>query len=251
VASDLFASRDQKFGRLLPWHSVLSGPGDLLARDQYRPEALVQLALLVTVVVATGVAMKRGRTATIPILAIPVWGTFAVLSVLRFGVADRFVSFLLVPLSLLGAIALSAAFAVRGALLRALLVAVIMVAFVISARDFWHIARPIDDVPFENFLDSAEFVNGTHIDTVVSNSTHHEGLDYYLRPDLGIIRRTDRLERFLCRAEPPFVYIDHPFVSDEPSVACLERRGVPRHVFRQRGRGRRIVVYVVRDRPSG
>jgi hypothetical protein len=245
VASDVFKSRDQNFGRTLPWHSFVTGPGDLIARDQNHRPVLVHLVLIVTVVAATFVATRLRRASTILILVVPVCGTFALLSILRFGVADRFVSFLQVPLSLLMAIGFSAAFAVPALVPRLLLVAGIVALLAVPIREFRHVADRVDTLPVENFRGSAGFVNSTGIRTVVTNSTRPDGLEYYLRPHLGIARRPGRLERLLCGARPPFVYIDHLFMSREPSVRCLEREGASKHVFRQRGRGRHIDVYVV------
>jgi hypothetical protein len=245
VASDVFKSRDQSFGRVLPWHSFLTGPGDLLGRDQNRRPVLLQLVLIVTLVAAIFVATRLGRASTIVILVVPVCGTFAVLSILRFGVADRFVSFLLVPLSLVMAIGFSAAFAVPTLVPRLLLVAGIAALLVMPIREFRHVADRVDTLPIENFRGTARFVNSTGVRTVFTNSTRPDGLKYYLRPHLGIARRPGRLEQFLCGVKPPFVYIDHPFMSREPSVRCLEREGASKHVFRQRGRGRHIDVYVV------
>jgi hypothetical protein len=251
VASDLLASRDQHYGTPLPWHSALTGPGGLVARDLQDQTTLVHLALLVTVVAAGVAAARRDRMATIAILVVPVCGTFTVLSALRYDVADRFISFLLVPVALTAAIGFSAAFAVRAVLVRVLLLAVIAVVLAASARGFRHEANRVARRPFEDFRGAAELVNATGIGTVVSNSARPDGLRFYLRPDLGLVARKGRLERFLCSADPPFVFIDHPFRSYEPRLRCLERDGASVHVFRQRGRGRRITVYVLRHRSPG
>jgi hypothetical protein len=144
----------------------------------------------------------------------------------------------------------------RERVLRPVVIAVGVVAVLVLARET--IAEEEERaLPRENFKAAAEVVEGTGIDTVVTDSIRPTGLQYYLGDELQVLPRSE-IERLLCDRSRGVVYIQHvPLPSWFPEyrvpadVECAVDRDAARVRVPQRGRGFAIDVWIApgRDRP--
>jgi hypothetical protein len=252
----LGASR-QSFGQPLPWYGFASGP----FRDLLAPELLVAVhginpasaltlapgasapipgtsgwptwiaAALVLVAFAVTVRVPRERFLALACL-VPALFTYAVLDLGRIHTVDRFASFLLLPLLALSAIGLvtiarwvvsrhAAAFlAGSGAI--AATAGVAFAAFLLVRTD--DMLRAMQATPYENDELVAAVVRTASISPVLTNFNGGD-TSYYLGRQTASRRSAGQLEALFCSPADRLTYLDELLAPDQPSTACLRRRG--------------------------
>jgi hypothetical protein len=281
VLGDLLASSAQHDGALLAWRSVLLGPSrDLLAPNVslLLTRASVDLdEAVATAVLAAGVftLWRRPERMLVLLLLAPAIFTYLILKLSGFyvvdlfvghsalpmlDITDRFTSFLLLPLLALcaaGLVALGrwlAGVPLRLAGLPAirpfgsLVVAGALLASLIALADIDHLARGNAKVPMESDREVAAIVRGSGIGvgSVVTNSTHRAGFEYYLN---GIVATysPSQLGPLFCTKPAPFVYIEHRLYAKPADTTCLKERGAVSIRVPQR-RALPTIVWIVRNR---
>lgn len=270
VLGQLLTASQQNFGPQLAWYGFASGPfSDLLA-----PELLVlvhgvgattsqTLAPGVSsavpgtsgwttwvpaaiVLTGFGAAIARERFLALGCLA-PAVFTYAVLDAARAHTVNRFASFLLLPLLILGAIALVTAARLTTVRRSGAVAALVCAAFMLWRTD--EMLNATLAAPYENDREVADLVRGARIDDVLSNSDGGD-TDFYLRRRAVSTRTTSQLQAVFCRADGPFVYLDELLAPSQPPTACLVRRGavsiqVPQRHTRGATAGSPFVVWLV------
>lgn len=256
VITELYASSDQVFGTTVPWHGVVTGPYRYLFAPSVNRLFTDATAVGVTAfVVTTGFGIwelvRTQRRWMLAHLLAPVMGTFALLAITNIWIVTRYVSFLLFYVMVIAAVGIVAAVRAlppvryaRGAATAAL-VALTLFALVKHERLAAYYAR----VPWEAFAMMGEVVDSASPELVLSNTARLVGVEYYVDKPVVVIEEAD-FESKVCRADRPFVFIDHSFMSWAPDTTCLAENGGSRIRLRQRGRGRRIDVWIVPAAPG-
>jgi hypothetical protein len=267
LVDDVVRSSNQRFGRLLPWNGFLTGPFDDIARRQVSNLVPGQIEWMterwfvaVVCVVVIGLSIRRllriGEGLVLAHLVVPIVGTYLVLTIGRFYVSPRFVSFLLPYVLLLLALGIWEAVDLvrRTSMLTPLvLVGVVLVAIVGTRHVTQHVGR-LAALPYENPKEAAAVARGTGIDAVLTHSSGAEGLQFYLGSEqLRFITGQEQLDRILCFGRAPFVYIDHSGDGEPPTTnsRCLRTRGatlvrIPQERHSAIGSRERFEVWVVR-----
>lgn len=249
----LLGSTGQQYGDRLPWHTPITGGPVLFgAAFDLTPSTPTGRLVIVAVVVPLLLLGLWEASRTLPRLVAPtvaaVTLTFLALTVLRFYVEQRFLSYLLVPLFVYAGIGAQA-------LLRRRVVAIVGWAALLAAGGAAtvHFVRAADAtirLPFENNRAAAAAVAAaTHGGAVpvVVNTHAPDDLRYYLPPSAYlIVPQQQGLERRLCGPHPHgLVFVQQPFFVATVSTRCLARAGAVPHRFRQRARGHLITVWVL------
>jgi hypothetical protein len=232
VLGDVMTSSGQQFGVQLPWHGVVTAP----LTDLISPSVtllLQHVSLTVTEIIggsliAAGVAalwLVPERYLALALVT-PTLFSYAFLEVGRFYEADRFVSFLELPLLALCAIAL-----VRGGRLLAklrfgrwLAIAGVVGLCLFALGKAESAFKQSTRLPIENFKEVAALVRASGIPTVITNSTKPIGFQYYLGSNGVRLWNPRALEPLFCSNVAPFVYLEHGR-SPLPNAGCLRRRG--------------------------
>jgi hypothetical protein len=232
VLQGVLHSSSQHYGRQLPWLGIATGPLD----DLINPSVSVFISgasistseLIGAALVAAGFTIlwfAPERYLALGMVA-PALFSYAFLEAGRLYEADRFVSFLELPLLALCSVAL-----VRGAWLIGrvtrhrlagvgCLVAFSLFALAEATSSFNRLTR----IPVENFAAVASLVDQSGIPTVVTNSTKPVGFFYYLGPRRVHLMGPSELEPLFCSNVAPFVYLEHGR-SPLAKTGCLLRRG--------------------------
>jgi hypothetical protein len=253
-ASALINSRAQRFGAPLPWHAPLTGAGTELA-SAFVPslDATALLPMLVVIpTLALGLVVSRAAIPEVTtITAVPVAFTFLVLTLTRFYVEERFVSYLLVPIFIL------TAFGLKGLVIDTRppgwvgtvtyatgLTAVALFAFiVISTRD----AR----MPEEANREAAGAVTSALLREarpVIVNTRYPDDLLYYAKEVHPLRVAARGLERRICSPamrKTGLIYVEQPYGIRPVNTSCLVRQGASVQMWRQWDRGGRISVWVL------
>jgi hypothetical protein len=232
VLHGVATSSGQQFGERLPWYGVVSFPlKDLISPSValLMPSASVTATELIGgVIVAAGVAVlwRVPERYLALVLVTPALFAYLFLEVGRFYEANRFVSFVELPLLVLCAVAIvwvgrrlatipgGAALAVAGAF-----------AFAVftlgKAEDTFSAAI---ETPIENFKEVAQLTKSSGIQAVVTNSTKAEGFFDYLGFSRVHTMNPAELKPLFCSNVAPFVYIEHGR-SPLADTTCLRQRG--------------------------
>ena len=243
---ELVDNLDQRFGEPLPWHGFLTGSFETLmfpiARllrseyiDPFRPPAdILSLwtvsALLVLGALAVLGAVRLARAGSV-LQSLAVWApvafTFTVITASRVWILDRFVIFLIAPMTLLIAAGIveAARLVTRSSPTRHLAWAI----GCLGALGLLYLATPtyerLTTTPIEGFKEVAAIVS-RHDGPVLTNSVAYFGLDYYLKGDFEILAN-DELEAVTC--DDPGrnrIVINHPERQQEAlDTACLAEAG--------------------------
>lgn len=265
MVGDIIAHSSQQFGEPTYWHSVvtlsvrqllfpsynlvLPGMGDVAVGPVEVAADLAPLwhALTWSLVIWGGAWLwRKGHTILLGCLCLPLFGTYLVASAFRFWVADRFVSYLCLPLFLLIAAGVKGMLDSVAGGRKAVLAFVVGIAAGWVLTSFLFLMVYVTNTPHEAFKEVAALANASEASTVLTNSVRPVGLDYYLDPPLERWQAKD-LERLFCSdADQPYIFIDHRFLSGERlDTSCLANKGAERRSFRQRGRGSYIDIWFV------
>lgn len=248
----------------LPWHAPLTGPVSLLAPSVelavlgrvgncharcYTGLAFVVFVLPVLICWLAGVAdlWSRGRRRLLLLLACPPALAFLLLTLPQGFVVDRFVSYTMPYTLVLVGVGIVAVVqrlsAVRFA--RPLVVAAAAAGVGIGLAQFVGMIDGRSRVPFENPGQVARVIDRWGGGPVFTNSRRAPIFEYYLGRDRVLAQRPEMLRATLCSTAAPFAFIHHRYRSRSPDLSCLARRRHERVRVPQRGRGRRIDVYLV------
>jgi hypothetical protein len=239
----------------LPWHGFVTQPlSDLVAPSMHlfvAPLSLTAADVAGAVVLTIGVMalfLDHERLLA-AILLLPAPMTYLVFELLRLTSADRFMSFLLLPLMLLAAIALSRiglSVATRGPQFATIALAVGIAFSLFALRRGESQFVSVDSVPIENWRAAASLVVPDRV--VVTNSYYANSLGFYLGAPIQKILDPTRLEAVLCGYRGAFAYVDHNRApSPEVSTSCLAGRGALMYPMNQlRGE---MTVWLVPTKP--
>jgi hypothetical protein len=252
VLTAVLGTSRQSFGEPLPWYGFASGP----FRDLLAPELLVAVhglnsastltlapganapipgtsgwptwiaGALVAVAFAVTVGIRRERFLALACL-VPALFTYAVLDVARIHTVDRFASFLLLPLLALCAIGIVSSVQLvtakrSAAPAIAVAAATALAAFMVVRTD--NMLRVLKATPYENDQLVATVVRTASITPVLTNSDGGD-TSYYLGRWSAARRSAGQLEALFCSPTDRLTYLDELLAPDQPSIACLRRRG--------------------------
>jgi len=251
-ARDLLSSSGQQFGVPLPWHAPFTGAADTLAAAfllSINAAALLPALLVMPVLIAGILKLRRELPVLALITVVPVVFTFTALTISRLYVEERFISFLLVPILIVAAFGLQALVTPRPALgwvLSAMyvgaLVATLLLVFTVLSPQFTRMPR-------EANRDAARAVSSWFAKAprpVIMNTPHPADVRYYLRHILPRTVRARDLEQVLCSQSVTttgVIFVQQPHGVDPVNTSCLTRRGAKVQVFRQWDRGLHISVW--------
>lgn len=266
--SALAQSTRQEFGETLQWHGAITASyrhllhpvwQDLIEHSRGGHTLSTTSKFLIGLIFtyslyALGMAKlyRHGQIALGSALMLPVFGTYLALTIAQVFLADRFVSFLLVPAVALLSISIGECVRmakVRGSL-EALTTGVLLLLAFSMLVAFTERAKQVVDVPREAFEGAGRFVNGSDVDSIVTNSVRPDGLEYYIDRPVHILTRDDWTAK-VCRSVGPTIFIDHPYRNASPDTSCLVDRGSSQVVIPQRTRGGSVRVWVIPPRLEG
>jgi Dolichyl-phosphate-mannose-protein mannosyltransferase len=232
VLGGLISSSGQHYGVQLPWFGVISGP----LNDLINPSvallvpglSLTLTQLIGGVVIAAGVVVlwRVPDRFLALILITPALFSYLFLELGRFYEADRFVSFVELPLLVLVAVALARGGQLlarrRGGRLVADGIAIALMVYALgnAQASFTSAAQ----IPIENFREVGQLTDASGITTIVSNSTKAVGFFYYLNRQRVHLMPPAQLEPLFCSNVAPFVYLEHGR-SPLAATGCLRARG--------------------------
>jgi hypothetical protein len=206
------------------------------------PEPLVLGSFVALIAVAIAALALRRRLVELRHLTLPWLVMMAALVVLGSSALDRYISFLVIPISVLVALALveglgklplseAAQLAVAVPL-----AAVLLVGATDSAREW--------DVPFENYAEAVAVARMQGIDSIYTNRT--TGVVGFLWYDEDIVQVEATADA--CAIPGSFVLLDFPWQPEPEPPPCLVERAGERIVVPQRRQPEdRIVVWVITD----
>lgn len=238
VLSDLVRNSSQQYGERLSWHGPITGIS-LVTDPWFRPLGLagespeLTAVAVVAVLVAAALVFFRDRD-LLAHTALPVLVTLTVLTLARFYVLDRFISALLIPISVLLAAAAGYALAWVARRWRSRVPhIVVLVASLLALLPFMSLVAKTVAVPQENFKAAAAIVSG--FENVLITTARPDGWRHYLG-SRGEGINPDEVASRVCAAVEPTAYIEHPFMADPVDTRCLEERGAVRIVLPQQTR---------------
>jgi hypothetical protein len=276
VLTRVLSASGQSFGQPLPWYGFGLGP----FRDLIAPELVVAvhgidptstLALapgasapipgtsgwptwvaagLVLVGFVLAARVHRERFLALACL-LPALFTYAVLDLARIHTVNRFASFLLLPLLVLcaiGVVTMARWVTVRRfAAPAAAAAAGVLGGFMFVRTD--DMLRVLQAVPYENDKLVGTVVRTADIAPVLTN---FDGGDtsYYLGRWTASRRSAGELEDLFCSSADELTYLDELLAPDQPSTACLRRRGaievrIPQRHMTAATAGSPFVVWLV------
>jgi hypothetical protein len=254
VLTAVLGASGQSFGQPLPWYGFASGPfRDLLAPELVvavhgiTPTSTLTLApgasapipgtsgwatwiamalVLVAFAVTVRVRVCGERFLALACL-VPALFTYAVLDVSRIHTVNRFASFLLLPLLVLCAVGVVtiARWLTERRWATPEIAAIAWVAFAafmfVRTDDM---LKAIQIAPYESDELVAAVVRTASITPVLTN---FDGGDtsYYLGRWSAARRSAGQLEALFCSPTDRLTYLDELLAPDQPSTACLRRRG--------------------------
>jgi hypothetical protein len=264
ILGDMLTASQKSFGRQLTTTDIftkpfveLVAPSVRLLLPGARPYAAVQsqppwvqvVAPLVSICLAVLGVIRVWRRSPKEALfiVVPVFCSTAMLFAFQLFVADRFVSFLVVPLLVLVAEAPAAVAdsvhhrRLLSPCIRAALVAVALIfvySFVVQSQKLFFLPR-------ENFKDMATYARAFSSLPVISNSVREAGIQYYLDREVEFVRSPDELIHRLCTETEPLIFIHHPTRAPKLNLGCLERSGASKSRFKGRTRASWIDVWIL------
>jgi hypothetical protein len=238
MLGDILANSDQEFGARLAVVSVVTGVyhhlaaptiGSALPTD---PHGLLNQAgtFVVIVGLATVAAVRLWRSRERALLAnllVPVFGTYVGLVVGRFYVQPRFASYLLLHVvALLGVGAQAIWDAFRRVTPARAVAAVLLVAVAVAGTArITHLVDQQADLPWENYRFIAEVANATHVEKVLTDSTHPVPFYYYLGRDRVVwLRQPAVNRRRFCKVKRRFMFVHDTYHREPVNLRCLRRR---------------------------
>lgn len=263
VLDQIVEHSSQQFGTEVLWHGFASlslrqllfpvfrlfGPGtpDIMLGNPQDPTWLVicwyalSAILLITAITSM---WNRGKRVFLVFLLLPVVGTYIVMAALDMWAADRFVSFLSLPLFVLISIGLDRlADGLRRMPAVGIALASVLATWAIVS--FYPVADDVIQTPHEAMKDAAGLADQSGAATVLTNSVRPEGLRYYLVTPLEVASAQD-LERIFCSDTSGYVFVEHNFkVEEQVDLSCLTASNESPVRLRQRARGRMIDVWFV------
>jgi hypothetical protein len=231
VIGDLVASSGQQYGSRLPWYGVISRPlTDLITPSVslLLPGASLVIAELIggsLIGVGVGVLWRHPDRFLALALVSPALFSYLFLEIGRFYEADRFVSFVELPLLALVAIALVQAgrLLARAPAGNALTIAIAIAIALFTLGKAQTSFKSAVQEPIENFREAGALTNASGIPTIVSNSTKPVGFFYYLSVSRVHLWTPAELEPLFCSNVAPFVYLEHGR-SPLANTTCLRDR---------------------------
>jgi hypothetical protein len=217
----------------LPWHGFITGPlVDLLAPSVQlfvAPASLTVAEVVAACVLVYGafVLVRAWERVLALILLLPTAVTYLAFEISQATTADRFMSFLLLPLLLVAATGLAGAghhIARRGPPYATLMVvlAVGFCAFALRRGETQFAVN--DNPPIENWREAATLASQEH--EVITNSYYANSLGYYLGAPIRKILDAKQLESEICSDHGAFAYVEHDRApSPQVSTTCLQQRG--------------------------
>jgi hypothetical protein len=198
-------------------------------------------ALLIGLAVLAGIRLRSaGRLREYGQIVLP-WVLFGVaLTVLGSAVLDRYISFLLVPLSMivaLGAVQLVSllpASRVVGAMAGVALVLVAGTAMIREGRVWW--------TAYENYRDAVAVAHESGVDRIVTNREPGTVGFWFYDEGVEVLLPTESI----CDEPGPLVFLDFPVRPEDVDLACLEGRGGELVVVEQRRAPGGIDVWILR-----
>jgi hypothetical protein len=258
VATDLVASSDQEFGERLAWHGMLTGPFEhllmpaLVGGYVFGVAGLIGSVALGSACAASPLLRDRARAS---LLLAGLAATFLVVWVARLYVAQRFVSYLLVPALIVlvtGGVTLVERARARGPVVRVPVTAVAVLAVGLMAYVFWLHASVESRYPREAHREAASFIrtNATGA-RVAAYMAQPEDLEYYLARSVMQLERPGDVTRVVCdRHRDALVLVVQIYQREQLTGECLQ--GGRHERFRQYARGGAIDIWILpaRDLPA-
>jgi hypothetical protein len=192
--------------------------------------ALTGAAVLVgCVVLLRSDALVAGMVAIVPLL------TIAVLGAVGFHLLPRYIAFLLPHLTLALAVAVVVgARELRIRFSRPIVLATTGVLLLLSAGGARTTISELR-TPLQEFQAVADLVAELRPTSLLLSTTEVGWLFYLRDHDAVVIDDVTELDRRLCEAAPPVVYIE-PAIDAPPELPCLQSRGYEQHDYVQRSR---------------
>lgn len=255
VLAEIIEHSAQQFGRLIPWHGVVTFSMSQLVFPVYRlllsntpnvlltfprdplPLTLLWHALSWSLVVlgARNLWLAK-RPRLVAVLSLPPIGTYVILAAGGIWAADRHLSYLTVFLFMLVALGVGRLVDLLRQDPRQVSLAFLAGFAVWLVVSFYSIANEVVSTPHEATKEVSEAVEMIDASRVITNSERPAGLRYYIDKKLEILDG-DELERLFCGTEAGYVFIHHPFKAEDLDTSCLEERSAQHVRFDQRGRG--------------
>jgi hypothetical protein len=237
VLPALVSNASQKFGRQLalpgfitvPLHDLL-GPNVTLLLPDLSPTGASIVAACILLAGCVALVWRSERFLML-VLLLPAVGSYLILEIARTYVADRFESFLVLPLLLLGSVGLVEVGRriARTGRAQSAGAAVVGAALMLFALDHdIKLGQRLQGIPFENYRDAAAVANGSGIAPIVmlGPAAHYPEIEYYFGN--GVKSETaQQLEARFCAPAAGFVYVElrHGVL---PVTTCLVNRGAAR-----------------------
>ena len=214
--------------------------------------ALLPAALVAPILFAGLRHAKRSMPGLTMVTAAPVGVTFLALTVTRFYVEMRFLSYLLVPILVVAAFGLKGLATAPGSSYRralsttysVLAVSVVLLVFAFFSGRHSRIPEEANRKPGRR---SPRLSRRHPSRPVMINTVHPNDVLYYARAVRPLPHgSTEHLQRFICSdrsRSQGLILVQQPYGIRPVDASCLERSGATAHVFRQWDCGGRITVW--------
>jgi hypothetical protein len=252
-ASALLNSRDQRYGVRLPWHAPLTGAATELASafvPSIDPSSVLPMLVVFPILAVGLVAARRRMPSVLAVTCVPTVFTYAALTLARFYVEERFVSYLLVPIFIVAAFGLSDPIA-KSAWARGIGTAYSGALIATALLIFSAVAPRHARLPPEANREAAGTIAAALADAprpVIFNSHDPRDVLYYLTGVRAIRPPHRQLERVICSPalrSTGAIFVEQPFGVRIVDATCLTRNGATVKVWRQWDRGGWIAVWVL------
>jgi SAM-dependent methyltransferase/4-amino-4-deoxy-L-arabinose transferase-like glycosyltransferase len=190
--------------------------------------ALYDAPLLVLAILGAFALWWRRRRGVLGCLLVALVGGFALPTIARVYVADRFVLYLLPAYALLAAVgiaALATEAARRRVASKATLATIALLALVYGGLRMYHVNEHWNQHPPLDYKGMADAFVGSGVAHGITNSPPNvsDGLTYYLGDKVSYAQPA-ALERELCSASAPFAFVQLHFAITPAEEACLLAR---------------------------
>jgi hypothetical protein len=252
-ASALIDSRGQQFGVQLPWHAPLTGAATELAAafvPSIDASAMFPMLIMLPILVAGVRAARTAMPGLVALTGAPITCTFLVLTLARFYVEERFVSYLLVPILILAAFGLKRLLTDTrpphffiSATYSLLLVSTAVLAFALFSARHARLPQEADREAASTVAIALKNVPRP----VVLNTLHPNDVLFYLKGVHPFQVGGGNLEGEICSPatrKTGVIFVQQPFGIRPVDTSCLARHGASMHVWHQWDRGQRITVWV-------
>ena len=235
-ADDILHSSQQEYGAQIPWYGLPASPidqvlvpGVLWFGDTFLasyPARAIVIAAAAVMLLSSPLLRSR---AAIFVLCSGTVATLFFIWAARLYLAQRFLSYLLVPLFIL--LATGTAHVLRNSRRRpGLRTLVAMLTLAVAAAAFGGAAPHLLRHPTEAWKDAAVAIEESDWSgrPVLAYTSRPQGLRYYLRAPV-IQLQPSQVASSVCRPRHAVVYVDNSFETVPVEVPCLRRDGV-RHI---------------------